>query len=516
MYFIANSNTQKKTYNQNKKKRSQYKTKTKQQQINDHANMVAQLNSKTSRRVNESYLLTEMRDNDLFRNHLFKKYRKEQVIEWLINPEFHQDQLVDVSRYMYNISNHYKRLIKYFGGIPLFSYHLVPQVEFNSLDELKKKYNEAIRILKTMRLRHEFNKIAEVCFREDTFYGAVVKDKKYTSFNVKRLPYKWCRISYTIDGCYGISFNFDYFNSHINKLGQYPKVFKDYYEKSKSQRDKWMQIPIEDAFAIKWDESIDYNLPPMVGVLPSLFDLEEYQKLKKVKEQIGNYKILELVSEFENGLPVIDDEVMRNYYDMICAAVPENIGVVLTPAKLNEHTFDKVGQTVADVVEQATDDFFANAGVSKLLFGSNKTGTTAIAASIQVDSTYIYGMYRQMERLLDLYLRREFGNRQLFKVEVLDITVFTAADKIAQLITQAQYGISGAISQLLAINNISLMEVDHLATLENTVFDLHNKFIPLQSSHTQSSNISADVGVPTKDEDELTEEGAATRERDGE
>ena len=80
----------------------------------------------------------------------------------------------------------------------------------------------------------------------------------------------------------------------------------------------------------------------MVGVLTSLFDLEDYKKLKKTKNQIENYKLLELIVPYEKGQPLIPFSTMSKYYDMIQDVVPEDIGIAMTPGKLEEHSYPKM------------------------------------------------------------------------------------------------------------------------------------------------------------------------------
>lgn len=448
----------------------------------------------------------------------YNNYSKEDVFSWLKNPAQYQDKLINISNYLYNVSNHYRRLIKYFSSIPLLSYIVVPYDVDMTRDKFKKEYREAVSYVDGLNLKHEISKAFSVCMREDIFYGLIFRNESNGHTFIKKLPYKHCMISYVQDGCYGISFDFSYFFTRPKRLKYYGEYFIDIYNqlKRESRKNKnvslWYKIPLEKAFALKWEESLDYALPPMVGVLPSLFDIEDYKKLKRVKEEIGNYKMLELLVPYKDGKPEIPFNVIESYYDMIAQNTPEDIGLALTPTKLEEHNFEKSGQTQTDLVEEATNNFFSNAGVSQFLFGSNKSGTSVINASTEVDSTYVYGLNRQVERYVNYLLRQKYG-KQKYKIEFLDITIFNK-DKILDSLTKlGTYGFGGVISKIAAINNMNLFDLENMSTLENDVFGFHNKFVPFKSSHTQTVDENK-VGFPTKDEGNLTEKGVQTRERD--
>ena len=205
---------------------------------------------------------------------------------------------------------------------------------------------------------------------------------------------------------------------------------------------------------------------------------------------------------------------MSKYYDMIQDVVPEDIGIAMTPGKLEEHSFERAGQTDTDLVEQATNNFFNEAGVSQLLFSSDKAGTSVLSASTEIDATYIYSLYRQVERVVNEILKSELKDKLIFRFKLLDVNVFNKKDKIEEALKQAQYGIGGSISTIAALNNNDLSEIESLTKLENNIFKFHDQFKPLSSSHTQSGSNSNTGGAPTKEDDDLSESGVKARERD--
>ena len=63
------------------------------------------------------------------------------------------------------------------------------------------------------------------------------------------------------------------------------------------------------------------------------------------------------------------------------------------------------------------------------------------------------------------------------------------------------------------MNGFSELDTLALNFLEEECLQLSNKFVPLQSSHTQNGDPSSEAGAPTKDSDELTDDGEASRDK---
>lgn len=77
-------------------------------------------------------------------NPTYKKYTKSQIVTYLGNPANYEVQLRQMSQYLFNISNYYRRLIQYFANMSTFSYIVVPYgVDYSknvNLQKFKKGY----------------------------------------------------------------------------------------------------------------------------------------------------------------------------------------------------------------------------------------------------------------------------------------------------------------------------------------------------------------------------------------
>lgn len=448
-----------------------------------------------------------------YESEFFTRFKRKDILKWLDNPSRFQKQLRNVSIYLYNVSNHYKRLVKYLSCMAMFIAVLKPR-GLNTVKAdpvaVKSDYNDTSNYLLNMNIKHEFQKILDTIFREDIFYGYVYETKD--SFYIRKLPTDYCYVRAVEDGTRVVSFNFSYFDRYRNRLKMYGSFFQNGYDAyRKNNKLKWQDIPSYDGICIKFDESVEYSVPPFAGVFSSLYDLEEYKNLRKNKERLNNYKLISLkIPVDDNGKFKIPEKKVIQYYKMIDSKLPENIGVALTPMDLLEHTFDKAGQSNTDAVADALEQYWGASGVSSLLFSSDKSGTTALKASILVDASLLFPIYRQFERWINLRLKK-LPYKNKFRIQMLNVTEQTYDSILDRYMKTISMGIG--ISETMALLGYEFNDVDTMLYMEQDVLDLHTRLKPLQSSYTQSGKNSSNdnKGRPKNDDGDLEIEGENTR-----
>lgn len=448
----------------------------------------------------------------------FSKYSKEDIVRWLKNPESNAKQLRNASIYLYNASSHYARLINYFGKMPLYAYTVVPyRLDINKVDKTKflKQYKAVTDKLDNMNIQHEFGKVINTCFREDIFYGYEYSTNE--SYFIKKLPPDYCEISSIEDGVYNIAFDFSYFNSRREKLESWGKEFSDKFKKYKNDGSlRWQELDSTKTICIKINEDIDYPIPPFIGVLGSLYDLEDFKALRKAGEEISNYKMLSLKIPLDaQGQYLIPYDEAKKFYMQLGNVLPENIGAILTPMEIGEHKFEKAGtSSQINSVADAEQQLWNSAGVSQLLFNSEKSSSATIGNSIKSDEEYVFALLTQIERWINRKLKYESGQYK-FKINMLRLTIYNQKEMVEQYIKAGQVGapVKMAISACLGYTPNDTL---NMCFLENDVLELHNKYIVLSSSHTQSgsTDVTNSGGAPKVDDNELSDAGAQTREND--
>jgi hypothetical protein len=160
---------------------------------------------------------------------------------------------------------------------------------------------------------------------------------------------------------------------------------------------------------------------------------------------------------------------------------------------------------------EAERDYFNSAGVSQLLFNSDKATNSGLSKSVQTDEQILFAVLRQIERWLNRKVKN-YLTQYKFKVRFLNTTVFNVDDVFEKYLKAAQFGMP-VKNALAASVGLSPSSMSSMAFLENDVLNWSATLQPLASSHTQSGKDGA--GRNEKSEDDLSESGETTKENDG-
>ena len=444
-------------------------------------------------------------------------YTKEQIVNYMKNPNKSEKQLREISNYFYNASPNYKRLILYFANLPTFDFIVEPfdlDIEKVKVDRFKKQYNKTLQLLELMNIPHEFLKILKISFREDAFYG--YEHTSGDSYFIQKLNPDLCKISSIEDGVYNFAFDFSYFDSNKDKLNQYPSEFKnkyDLYEKDRKKR--WQELDSENTICIKINEDVSQVIPPFANVFESIFDIDESKGLKRVQDKMDNYMILtqQIPVDEKSGEPnkfLIDLETAIQFHNKVSQSLPKEVGLATTPMKLEGIKLDKKTNE-KDSVAQAERNYYNASGVSQFLFNSDKATSLGLSMSVKTDEQLIYGVLRQLERWVNRKLKYN-NTAYKFRVKFLNITVYNAEEVFNKYLKAAERGLP-VKSMLGASLGLSPSSLSNMAFLENEILNLHESFIPLSSTHTSSGK--EEAGREKLPDNKISESGDKTRANDG-
>lgn len=456
---------------------------------------------------------------------ILKKYKQSEVRDILEGYKLpkNQEKLVEISQLLYANSPQYKRLIQYFGGMALFAHVILPVKDISKYkkDKVVKQYTQIAELIKNMNLRHEMSKVLMNAFVEDVFYGYVHRTKN--DFYIQKIDPKICKITSVEDGVFNYSINMTYFQRNEDTLHQWADEIQQKYRQWKLMKSKnsktseWVELDAKNTICIKINEEILEIFPPFAGTFDSIYDIEGFKRLRKDREEIGNYMVLvqELPmrkdSENNNDF-MIDKDMMTYFHNMTVDAVPDNVGVVTSPMKIEPLKFDR-DKVDNDGVAKAERDFWSGSGTSQLLFNADKSTSQGLLMSIKTDEEIVFGVLTQIERWLNRYLKFQF-NDLMFNVDILDVTIFNQREKHEMYLESAQYGmpVKSYIGATLGLSTIELM---NMAYLENDILELHDKFIPLMSTHTMSGKNIANKsgGRPPKEASDISDETARSQDK---
>ena len=448
----------------------------------------------------------------------FSKYTKDDVVKYLKNPEQNAKQLREISSYLYNASSHYKRLILYFARMLLFYYIVTPyRVDIEKVDKnkFKNQYKKILDLLDNMNLQHEFVKIVTTILKEDVFFGYEYSTKD--SYFIQKMNPDFCQISSIEDGCFNFAFDFSYFKTNPEKLVQYGSEFEEkyrIYENDTKQR--WQELDSKRTICIKMSDDVEFPVPFFVGVLESLYDIEDFKALKKAKTEIGNYKMLSLQIPFDEktGDFLMDLDLAKEYYHQMGNVLPENIGLVLTPMDIKDFDFEK-DKADKDNVSESIRDYYSSAGVSDLLFNSEKSSSNSLKLSIDNDSSIMFAVLRSLERWVNRKLKQESGVIK-FKCLFLDITKYNQKEFYENCLKGSQASLPMKTMACVSMG-IPQSDMVGLNFLETEILEIQNKFIPLKSSHTQSDGgrpNNSDKGLPVEEVTEEQQENGSNENRE--
>lgn len=443
------------------------------------------------------------------------RFRVEDISKWLQNPSKHEKQIRQLSQYLYNVSPHYRRLILYISQMPVYAYTVEPTDLPENLDveKFKKLHKKTLQQIEKMNIRHEFSKVAKVAFREDFYFGYIHESKD--SFFLQKLNPDYCKISSIEDGVFNFNFDFSLFDGDKDLLQTYPFEFQQKYQTYKTLgiEAQWQELDSDNTICIKIQDDItEYGLVPFNTVFEAIFDLDEYKRMKKSRSKLDNFMMLiqkvpmdETSGEINKFL--IELEMMHYFHEAASQSLPENVGVITSPMKIEPVKMDQ-SKSTQDIIANANRDIFNDSGVSQHIFNSDKTTSVGLNVSIINDEQFSYSYLRQVERWINRRLKKMSGQYK-FNFKFLDITVFNQEDKFDMYLKGAQSGLP-VITEAAASIGLSPLDLMNKATLENDILGLHNILQPLKSAHTQSSKDKA--GRNKLDDKEISDSGQVNRD----
>lgn len=435
------------------------------------------------------------------------KFDSKKVAEYLQNPAKYEKQLRQLSNYLYNVSSQYRQIVRHFATLPTYDYTLniteIP-TKFNA-DKITKAYEKSAQYVDKLNLKHEMGKVLKVAFKEDVFYGYEHESKD--SYFIQKLNADYCQISSIEDGVFNFAFDFSYFDKYPNELDLYPQEFKAKHliHTLNKQTNKWLELDSDKTICIKInDDIIDYALPPFNTVFESIFDLDDYKKIKKSKAKMDNFLLLSQQIPIDDKTSDIDVfkislETAMLFHNQLANAVPDGVGVATSPMELSPIKMEK-NISDMDTIAQAQREVYTDSAISQYLFNSDKNTSVGISKSIMADENLLYNTLNQIERWINRKLKKQSGNLK-FYIKFIDTTNFSRKEVFDRYLRAAQFG-APVKMEMVATLGLSPIEVLNKTKLENEIFKLQDLFIPLTSAHTQTNE---ETGRPKVSEDERSD-----------
>lgn len=456
-----------------------------------------------------------------------KNYKQSEVREIIENykTEANQVKLRDISRTLWAKSPQYQRLLEYFSGMAIFSYVVTPIKDIRSLNKAKvlKQYTEIGELLRMMNIKHEMKKVLEIAFKEDVFYGYIHKDSK--SFHIQEMDSSICKISSIESGVFNYSINMSAYLKDERLLIGLPNEIQVKYRQWKALYNTnrkisvWVELDAENTICIKVNDEVREIFPPFAGSFDAIFDIEGFKRLRKDKEELGNYMIitqkLPIRTDTENNNDfLIDENMFKYFHNMASDTVPDNVGVITSPMEIESVKFDQ-DRADRDGVAKAERDYWSSTGASQLLFNADKSTSQGLLLSVKTDEEIVFGVLTQIETWINRYLGFKFKDL-MFNSTILPVTRINQEAMVKMYLESASYGVP-VKSHLNASIGLQPIETMNMAYLENDLLKMHEEFIPLMNSHTMSGDEAIQAkgadGRPKKDASKVSDEGSRSQDK---
>lgn len=132
---------------------------------------------------------------------------------------------------------------------------------------------------------------------------------------------------------FNVDFDFSFFDSRPYMLQFYPVEFQLKYQLHKDRSDgrRWIRLDSPTSFAVKCTSDIDsIALPPFAGILPEVYDLDDYKRMKLTRTELENYAILVMkLGMTSNGEWSMDLDKARDFWMNLEDVLPDAVGSVL-------------------------------------------------------------------------------------------------------------------------------------------------------------------------------------------
>lgn len=453
-------------------------------------------------------------------------YSKETLRSYLQSPysSTSQAQLRNLAKFLYTLSFPLRRFIQYFASLPDFSvYNIFPEyslVEEPDEESLLQDFEDACKYVRAMGLDLNLFRLLVICWREDAAYFLPFEDEDTGETYLMPLDSQYCKISgIGYNGLYHVAYDFSYFNGNTGAwyLEIYPKEFQQKYNKYQSDSSlRWQELDTARCFKINVDTP-DLVLSPLVSLFETIIDLIDLQSITAVKDALDAYKLLVM------EIPLLDTDnpddyalsldVAKKFYNKMLDNLPEEITAILSPMPVKDINFEKSATSDSNAITEAYRNLVEQAGVSQVMDASKLSGASAVLASIITDVLMgTKGILPQVQAFVNERIKLKYPNAQVH-VKFTNVTEFTKEDRIKRVKEAASSGLP------VKMEWMSLMGYDPLESmasdwLETKLGLATTKWVnPVKTSYTQSGN-SSTGGAPEKDDGDLTDEGAETKDKE--
>lgn len=451
----------------------------------------------------------------------YKNYKKSDYRTYISNIKSNENNLVLMSQFLSKVCTPYNRILWYYATIPLFYWNLSPSLNLaddnaGNSDKILSNYYQMCKYIDNLNLPKEMRSVMYVALRDGAYYGVVNEFEDNTFF--QQLDPKYCKPVQLDHGVWNFAFDFSFFAKRENQiyLENWDSMFRDGYAmyQQDSTNNKWILLDPLKTICIKADNAnYKETIPFFVGMFEPLLDLIDARTLQRNRDIVQNYKMVLQKIPISTDKHDIDEfsielDTAMKFYNMLLNILPDGVGAALTPMDIDTIDF-KPDDNANDLLSSSMKSVFDDSGVSEMLFNSQKSGSIGLDASIKTDVALSWQLVESIEKWVQRYIIFKDSSNS-YNFEILKSDIFNRDKVITSELSLANNGLPNKM-RLAASAGMNPLNTLSSLVFENDILDLASKFVPLQTSFTMSS--SDQGGAPEKDESDLSDEGASTKDK---
>jgi hypothetical protein len=418
----------------------------------------------------------------------------------------------------------YKQIIDYkVSFYDLTAMSVVPNIDFTQEidnEAILKSYYSTLKKLENMNLKSEFHKLIHEAWLVGAAFAVTWESDEPDSFICLLMDPQYCKISsVNLDSTFNFAFDMSYFTSHSEELEFMSDVFGSMYEAYRKDNSlKWQEVPSDRSIVLCINDGDPTQiLPPLTPIFEDLCDLSDLRSIQATRDELSIYKLLVARMETISSTDLPDDwtvspEIAIEYYNKMVENLDERIGAAISPLKIDVIDFDTDDTSETNKIANSIKNVLVSSGGAQTLMSSEISGATAYRNAMIADQeAALKPLLWQIERYLNRHMRDTVDNPS--RVVMMKTSPWFKEEYKDSLLKSAQYGVPTKLA-ISTLDGFSPLETLSLEYLENDILKLHENWIPLQSSFTQTDSDTDPLtgGRPTSD-DTLSDEGENTKDK---
>lgn len=401
----------------------------------------------------------------------------------------------------------YKKLVLYYATLLDYAGLLIPNPSFGqnlSTSHLQKRYQRAIDFIDSVPLRNIFVGFSQRALVDGCYYG-VISELDKNVLSIIDLPPSYCATNFKDEvGNDIVEFNVAYFDTIHSEakrkeaLNSYPKFIVTAYRKyKKSKGTQWILIPSDVGVCFPALDGRPMFLSAIEACVEydNAIDIEQARALENIRKIL-----VQEIPHLSDGTLLFEPDEVQLMHEGAVGMMKgnRNISVLTTYGNVEAVASSSSADTINNTLDRMYKNIYNNAGVSSELFCS--TGSATLAASIKMDISIMMTFATRYAFFTTQLVNQLFANNNIsFKYTICPVCEQNRKEFVDTCFKLAQSGYS-LLMPAIAMG-FSQRDILNVKTLENDVLNLTEKFIPLNSSYTQSAG-SNPVGAPKKTDDE--------------